>query len=115
LPAIARGLQVTTENDSVLLALEATREKVMAALRGPEAPAPPVETIKVETPGQVEHVVVDKPEPPQPVIEEKIATKAVEKPVEKAPEKPQVIRIVGLDDGPKEIVFPAEKPEKKNP
>lgn len=122
LPAIARGLQVTVQDDLVQLTLEATREQVLAALRGPEAPAPPIETIKVQTPGQVAHVIVDKPEPPPAAIEEKVETivekpveKLVEKPVEKAPEKPQVIRIVGLDDGPKEIVLPADKPEKKNP
>jgi hypothetical protein len=39
----------------------------------------------------------------------------VEKPVEKIVEKPQVIRIVGLDDGPREIVLPpAPKPDKQN-
>ncbi len=125
LPAIARGLQVTVEDGSILLALEATREQVIAALRGPDAapaPAAPIDTIKVETPGQVEQVIVDKPEPPKPAMAEKLekiaeipANKPVEKPVEKAPEKPQIIRIVGLDEGPKEITLPAEKPEKKNP
>jgi hypothetical protein len=128
LPAIVRGLQVTVEDDSILLALEATREQVIAALRGPEQEpaAAPVETIKVETPAGVEHVIVDKPEPPRPEIVEKVEkiaeipeSKTVEKPVEKVPEKlsekPSIIRIVGLDDGPKEIVLPAEKPEKKNP
>jgi hypothetical protein len=119
LPLIVRGLQVTVEDDSILLALEATREQVIAALRGPEPVPAPVETIKVETPAGVEHVVVDKPEAPKPEIVEKVekiaeipVSKPVEKLVEKAPEKPQVIRIVGLDDGPKEIVLPAEK---KNP
>ena len=122
LPAIARGLQVTVEDRSILLGLEATREQVLAALRAPEAAPAPIETIKVEAPGQVTQVIVDKPEPPKPIIIEKIeknveiqANKPVEKPVEKAiekvPEKPQVIRIVGLDDGPREIVLP----EKKNP
>lgn len=97
-PAIARGLQVTVEDGSVILALEATREQVMAALRGPEPAPVPVETIKVETPSHVEYVVVEKPETPKP-----------------APEKPQVIRILGLDDGPREIVLPATKPEKLKP
>jgi hypothetical protein len=122
LPAIARGLEVTVEDGSILLALDATREQVIAALRGPDAAPAPIETIKVETPGEVAHVIVDKPEPPKPAVVEKLdkiaeipAIKPVEKPVEKVPEKPQIIRIVGLDDGPKEIVLPAEKPEKKNP
>jgi hypothetical protein len=101
-PAIVRGLEVTVENDSVMLALAATREQVIAALRGPEPVPQPVETIKVETPNHVEYVVVEKPE-------------VVEKRVEKAPEKPQVIRIIGLDEGPREIVLPPVKPEKQNP
>jgi hypothetical protein len=115
-PAIARGLQVTVEQDSVVLALEATREEVMAALRPPEpaAPvAPPVERIKVETPSHAEYVEVDKPEPP--IHAEKVVENPVQKPVEKVPEKPQMIRITGLDEGPREIVLPPVKPEKQNP
>jgi hypothetical protein len=121
-PAIARELQVTVEEDSVRLALVATRAQMIAALRGPEPVLAPPETIKVETPRQVEHVIVDKPEPPKPVIVEKIETiteksieKPVEKPVENVAEQPQIIRIFGLDEGPREIVLPPEKPEKKNP
>jgi hypothetical protein len=106
-PAIVRGLEVTVENESIQLALSATREQVVAALRAPEPVAPPVETIKVETAGHAEQVAVEKP-----AIVEKPVEKPVEKAVEKVPEKPQVIRIVGLDDGTREIVL---KPEKKNP
>jgi len=102
LPAIARGLEVTVEEDSVILALSATREQVIAALRGPEPVAAPVETIKVETNSHVEYVEVEKP----------VVEKPVEKVVVKAPEKPQVIRILGLDEGPREIVLP---PVKQNP
>jgi hypothetical protein len=126
LPAIARGLQVTVEDDTILLALAATREQVIAALRGSDPVAAPVETIKVETPIGVERVIVENPAPKKPVIvenaqnsAEKAPEKSVEKPVEKievkAPEKPEVIRIVGLDDGPREIALPATKPEKKQP
>ena len=107
LPAIMRGLQVTVAEDSVLLALAANRAEVIAALRGPDPVAPPVEKIKVETPSHVEYVAVEKPEPSKPV--EKAIEKQVEKPVEKAPEKPQVIRIFGLDEGPREIVLPPAK------
>ena len=96
--AIARTLQVTVEDDQVKLTLSATREQVIAALRGPEPAPKPVEKIKVETPSHVEYVEVEKP---------------VEKPVEKVPEKPQVIRILGLDEGPREIVMPPPpKPDK---
>ena len=118
-PAIARGLEVTVEEDSLRLTLSATREQVIAALRAPEPVAPPPETIKVETPAAVQRVIVEKPERPKPIITEKvekIVEKPIEKPVEKSvekiAEKPQIIRIVGLDDGPREIVLPAEK---KNP
>ena len=116
LPVIARGLQVTVEEDSILLGLVATQEQVVASLGRPEPVAAPVETIKVETPTGVEHVVVEMPKAVTVEKSEKIADKAVEKPVEKlvekAAEKPQMIRIIGLDDGPREIVLP---PEKKNP
>lgn len=111
-PTIVRGLDVKVEESSILLALEATPEQVMAAMRGPApvaAPPPPAETIKVETPVKVEQVAVEKPEEKV----EKEIPKPVEKVVEKTPEKPQVIRIIGLDDGPREIVLPAVKPEKQ--
>jgi hypothetical protein len=121
-PAIAQGLLVTVEDESVSLSLAASREQVVAALRGPDPVPTPVETIKVERAAGVELVVVENPEPPKVVVEkldkliEKPAEKRVERPVEKvaekAPEKPQVIRIIGLDDGPREIVL---KPEKQNP
>ena len=106
LPAIARGLQVTVEDDSIFLSLAASREQVIAALRGPDPVPVPVETIRMESPKGVEQVAIEKPAPPKPVA-------VAEKPVEKLPEKPQVIRIIGLDDGPREIVLP--KPEKQNP
>ncbi len=101
LPAIARSLEIRVEADSIELTLLATREQVMAALRAPEPVAPPPETIKVETPAQAEQIAVGKPEAPKPV--------AI------TPEKPQIIRILGLDDGPREIVLPPAKPEKQNP
>lgn len=103
-PAIARGLEVTVDEDSLRLALTATREQVIAAMRAPDPVVPPPNTIKVETPREVQRVIVEKV---APIIE-----KSIEKPVEKPVEKPQIIRIVGLDEGPREIVLP---PEKKNP
>jgi hypothetical protein len=56
-------------------------------------------------------------EKPEVVVEKvrEVAEKPVEKVVEKVPEKPQVIRIVGLDEGTREIVLPAVKAEKQNP
>jgi hypothetical protein len=106
LPAILRGLEISAEEDSVSLALSATREQIAAALRTAEPAPPPPEMIRVETPAHVEQVTVElipveKPEPPKPAA--------------KAPEKPLVIRIVGLDEGPREIVLPPAKVEKQNP
>ena len=117
-PEIARGLQVTVEEDSITLALAATRAQVIAALSGP-APdlivAPPIETIRIETPTHVEQVAVEILSAPNPI------EKPVGKPVEKEPEKvtettakPQVIRIIGLDEGPREIVLPPVKPDRPN-
>jgi hypothetical protein len=107
-PAIARGLQVTVEDGWVMLGLSASREQVMAALRGPDPAPVPVETIKVETPKHMERIAVDTLQNP---VETPVAAD-----VEKTPEKPQVIRILGLDDGPREIVLPpAAKPQKQNP
>jgi hypothetical protein len=101
LPAIARGLQVMAEDDAIFLSLAASRDQIVAALRGPDPVPTPVETIRIETPRGIEQVVIEKPDPPKPVV-------VAEKPVE----KPQVIRIFGLDDGPREIVI---KPDKQNP
>jgi hypothetical protein len=126
LPAIARGLKVTVEDESIFLALAASREQVLAALRGPDPAPVPVETIRIESPAGVRQAVVEKPEGPKRVVVEKLdkvaeksVEKQVEKPVEKiaekTPEKPPVIRIIGLDDGPREIALPAAKPEKPNP
>jgi hypothetical protein len=109
-PAIARGLQVTVEDGWVMLGLAASREQVTAALRGPEQVLEaPVETIKVETPKRVEHVAVELPAAPA------VVEKSVENIVEKPVEKPQVVRILGLDEGTREIVLPAARPEKQNP
>jgi hypothetical protein len=102
-------LQVTVEEESVRLALVATREQVIAALRRPDKVAPPPETIKVETPVGVQQVTVEHLEAPTPEAPKPVVVEV------KTPEKPKVIRIVGLDDGPKEISFPAAKPEKQNP
>ena len=70
-----------------------------------------METIKVESPGQVVQVVIDRPEAPRLVEKpvEKPVENVVETIVERVPEKPQMIRIVGLDEGPREIILPAAK------
>ena len=62
LPVIARGLQVTAEDEAIFLSLAASREQIVAALRGPDPAPTPVETIRIETPKGVEQVVIEKPE-----------------------------------------------------
>jgi hypothetical protein len=81
MPAIARTMQIKVEQDSVLLSLYVTQDQLEAAMLPGEAP---------------------KPVATQPLI-----TKPVEEP---EPEGPQVIRIFGLDDGPREIPLPPRKP-----
>jgi hypothetical protein len=71
LPVIARGLQVTAAADSVLVAMQVSRDQLSASLRTESEPVKPTE-------------------PPKPT-------------------GPQVIRILGLDEGPREIVLPPVK------
>ena len=82
MPSIARTMEVKVDSSSVLLSLDVTGEQLIAAMRPSESPKPV--------------------EAPQPVVEAKKAE-------EPAPEGPQVIRIFGLDDGPREIVLPPAK------
>jgi hypothetical protein len=78
LPAVARGLQVKTTAGFVQLSLDMTGEQFEASLRHPAAaPAAPVVAKEVA------------PVPPPP----------------RKPEGPQIVRIFGLDDGPREIVL----------
>jgi hypothetical protein len=81
LPAIAHDLQVTVEAQHVLLTLGVTPQHLASGLRQPITPPQPV---SMATPAP--------PEPP------KIAN-----PQETGP---QVIRIFGLDEGPREIPLP---------
>jgi hypothetical protein len=109
-PAIARNLKVSVEEDCVALSMTATRDQVMASLRGSEPAPKPVETVRVETPKAVEKVVVEAPPLPKREPPKVGAQKA---PVLPAPpvEKPMIIRIIGLDEGPKEIILPPVKRE----
>ena len=113
LPAIFRHMELAADTESIVLSLTATRDQVMASMRAAESEelAPkPVETVKVETPTHVEYVPVELPKPEPLKV---LAAKPVEKSPEPVPAKPQVVRIMGLDDGPKEIVLPP--PVNQNP
>jgi len=76
LPAVARGIQVNVDQNFVTLGLALTGEQLLAGLRTTEEKPPPA----------VAATLGSKPEPAKPA-------------------GPQMIRIFGLDDGPREIVL----------
>jgi hypothetical protein len=84
-PAVARGLQVDVASEAVLLSLDVSQEEFSAGLRHAEQPP---QTPPAQPP----------PAPLAPVPPEVPAPK---------PAGPQMIRIFGLDDGPREIVLPS--------
>jgi hypothetical protein len=86
MPGVAKGLQVSVTGDRVLLGLDLNSDQLAASLRQPErVPVPAPEPAVVPAPA-APAVVAEKPKPPEP----------------------QVIRIFGLDEGPREIVLPPE-------
>src|SRR5581483_12246680 len=95
LPKIARGLQVTAEADHVLLGLEVSKEQLVAGMKGSAEPAPaPAPAVAAVA------AAVAAPAPPaMPKID----------PLPPSPSGPQVIRILGLDEGTREIVLKPEK------
>jgi hypothetical protein len=107
-PPIARGLQVTAAATKVTLGLQLTSEQLAAsvdraprvetAANVPAPPAPPTPQ-RVPTPALLAKPAVEAP--PTPVF-----SVTVEKPA-----VPRVIRIEGLDEGPKEIPFPDPPPK----
>lgn len=126
LPEFARGLQAASDRRTVNLTLEASREELAAALRA--APLAPVVAATPPAAAQASQPSVARPAPavaakPAPAVMAKPApeskpapvavaeTKAPEEPkpvaVKPAPPAPQVVRISGLDGGPREIVLPA--------
>ncbi len=99
LPPVAQTLEVKVDKRDVLLSLELDSEALMATLRVPPVPGqvpPPVAAAQAERAAHAEpkRAETPKPDPPKPA-------------------GPQVIRIFGLDGGPKEIVLPGGKPEKQ--
>ena len=95
LTSLARGIEVRVDGDQVGLSLSATAEQFNASLKNTPtpvaAPAPPPELASVASPPGAA---------PPPTEEEK-------------PKQPQVIRIVGLDQGPVEIPFPDSSPHQQ--
>jgi hypothetical protein len=100
LPAVAQGLDVRVDTTNVLLSLQVGQAEFDSELRGfPARAAQPVTTPRP----------VSAPVPPAPPV----PSVAPIPPVAPIPSGPQVIRIFGLEDGPKEIVLPPPpKPDK---
>ena len=117
LPSFARSLDATSDRRTVNIELEASAEDVEAALRAapapPVAPAAPVAApAPAPKPPAVPAVVtaasVPSPKPaaaPGPLAQVAAAA-PLTPPQPEPPPQPQVIRIIGLDSGPKEIVVP---------
>jgi hypothetical protein len=117
LPVVAKGLQVVTNGSSVTLALRVAKAELEAGLRQTTdaQPTPPTSTTPVPITIPVIAATTAAPVPPRPepvkpeVIKVEVARVEVTK-AEAAKSEPQVIRIFGLDDGPREIVLPPKQP-----
>jgi hypothetical protein len=91
LPAVAQGLKVRVDARNVFLSLEVDEAEFAAGLRG--SPVRPPLAPKTVAAIPVAPAPIVPPAPPQPA-------------------GPQVIKIFGLEDGPREIILPPAKPDK---
>lgn len=120
LPAFARNLEATSDRRTVNIELEASADELAAALHsapvtaGPQegranqtapAPAPPATLAQLSpaptpapAPASVPPVKMAEAKPPE--------VQPAEPPKPASPPQPQVIHIIGLDDGPREIQLP---------
>jgi len=94
LPSIARGLQVVQAGDMVVLAMVASHDQVTASMRPQAVPA--AAPIQPQPEPQAKTQVAAKPA----AVPAPVAVAASEPPA-----GPRVVRILGLDDGPREIVL----------
>jgi hypothetical protein len=95
LSPLTSAMEIHVDGDQVGFSLTATPEEFTASLRNapaPVAPGPPQQVVAIVAPAEPLKPA-EAPKPPD-----------APKPV---PAEPQVIRIIGLDDGPKEIPFPS--------
>jgi len=108
LPAIARGLQVAAAESSVVLALDVSREQLAAGWR-----EQPVVVAELTSQGSVPESATTVDSAPVPAIApvpNVASAPSRTAPIEASkPEPPQIIRIIGLDDGPREIILPPVK------
>lgn len=107
LPAVARGLEVHVDSRNVFLSLKVEEAEFASELRAPAAAA--------RQAPQIPQTVAAAPIPPAPMAAPvPVAPPApVAPPVPPVPPGPQVIRIFGLEEGPREIVLPPAKPDKQ--
>jgi len=104
LPAIARGLQVAVAESSVVLALDVSREQLAAGWReSPVVAATP--PMVAEAPSRV----AAAPPPIPASVRAATENPPPRIPDPPKPEAPQIIRIIGLDEGPREIILPPVK------
>ena len=96
LTSLAHGIEVHVDGDQVGLSLAATAEQFNASLKNAPSPV----TAPVPPPAELASVT-----PP--------AVAVAPPPEEEKPKQPQVIRIVGLDQGPVEIPFPDSSPHQQ--
>lgn len=104
LPAVAQGMEVRVDAANVLLSLKVEEAEFTAGLRGSTARVPQAPPV----PREVAAAPI-APVPPIPAA----APAPMVPPAPPQPAGPQVIRIIGLDDGPREIVLPPVKPDKE--
>jgi len=113
LPPIARALDAKSDGSKVTVQLRMNPEEFQAALHAPVTPAPAVASLMPPAIASAPTVAVASV--PPPVVPAAALSSfappqaAAELPAPAEPPKPvgpQVIRIIGLDSGPKEIVLP---------
>lgn len=99
-PPVARGLETATAQNRVTIALQVTTEQLSAALHPVPAPAAPVATNQIanQRAALIPAPAVATPQAPAsaPVTFEITHVES---------SQPQIIRIFGLDEGPREIVL----------
>jgi hypothetical protein len=106
LPVLARGMQVSVQEHNVIMALQVGKDEFLAGLRPtePTLPAP------VPAAAQTAAIVQPAPVIAQPALGEAPIAPVRATPESAKPQEPLMIRIFGLDDGPREI--PLVRPEK---
>jgi hypothetical protein len=136
-PAVVKGLQVATNGSSVTLALQVANDALQASLRRGDAevsfesdppatlPAPlapkgpaalrPASKGSVAPPALATSPASSAPSSAAAPAPSAAAVPASTASVEPAKPEPQIIRIYGLDGGPREIVLPPKEPEGQYP